>query len=121
MRHFSTAASSRKNDRDRILPFSERLSNRSNETKPSIFSRIGLSSAARSRYCCLCSGLGLFLFFIVIFYVFCLSSRPTMSPFARSFAPPPGSSCFPRRSRNLRCLPDRRGAVRGNFHRPQDY
>src|SRR5258708_198960 len=34
------------------------LSNRSTEMKPSIFSSTGFSSAARSRYCCLCSDLG---------------------------------------------------------------
>src|ERR1700744_5836359 len=58
LRHASTAASSRKNDSDRILPFSVRLSNRSTEIKPSMVSRIGFNSAARSRYSCLCSGLG---------------------------------------------------------------
>src|ERR1700730_16392490 len=58
LRHAARASSSRKNDSDRILPLSVRLSNRSIEMKPSMVSRIGPSSAARSRYSCLRSGFG---------------------------------------------------------------
>src|SRR5450755_4174353 len=58
LRHAATASSSRENGSGRILPFSVRLSNRSIEMKPSMVSRIGRSSAARSRYSALYSGLG---------------------------------------------------------------
>src|SRR5882724_2684261 len=72
-RHAATASSSRKNDSDKILPFSVRLSNRSIEIKPSMVSRIGLSSAARSRYSPLCSGLGQTS---KITAIICISSLP---------------------------------------------
>ena len=49
LRQAWTAASSRQNDTDRILPFSVRLSKRSTEMKPSMVCRIGFRSAARSK------------------------------------------------------------------------
>jgi len=57
-RHACTAISSRKNDKNKILPGSVRLSKRSTEIKPSIFSRMGRSYAAISRYSFLRSGFG---------------------------------------------------------------
>src|SRR3984893_4110686 len=58
LRQASTAASSRKNDSDSSFPLLVRLSNRSTEIKPSMVSSTGRSSAARSKYSCLCSGFG---------------------------------------------------------------
>src|SRR5580704_14151682 len=52
------ASSSRQNDSDRTLPGSLRLWNRSIEMNPSIFSSLGFSAAAISRYSCRPSSVG---------------------------------------------------------------
>src|SRR5262245_15548426 len=53
-----TASSSRQTDSDSILPLSVKLSNRSIEINPSIFSSAGRKPAARSRYSCFRPGAG---------------------------------------------------------------
>src|SRR5258705_12461553 len=75
----------------RILPFSVRLSKRSIAINPSMVSRMGLSSAARSRYSCRCSGFGQTSKITAIICVSLAHVRwLTMSPCARMFVPPPG-------------------------------